>query len=74
MDLETLRDVGDPVTDHERQNWLGRSLLMHPQMRAALGVLVSNKTLNKMAQLPAFGTEATPKQIPFNNLHERALS
>jgi hypothetical protein len=25
MDLETLQDVGDPVTDHKHQNWLTRS-------------------------------------------------
>jgi hypothetical protein len=58
MDLKPLRDVGDPVTDHERQN---------PQMRAALGNLVSNKP-------PGVGTAAAPRQIPFNNLHEQMLS
>jgi hypothetical protein len=34
-------DVGDPVTDHERQSWLSRSLLMHSQMRTAPGDLRS---------------------------------
>jgi hypothetical protein len=41
MDLKTLQDVGDPVTDHERQSWLLRSLLMHSQMRTAPGDLRS---------------------------------
>jgi hypothetical protein len=49
-----LQDVGDPVTDHECQNWLMTRLLlrMQSQMRAAPGNLVSNKLLNAMAQPP----------------------
>jgi hypothetical protein len=76
MDLETLRDVGDPVTDHEcQENWLTRSLLLvHNQMRAAPGNLVSDKLLDAMAQPPDVGAAATPKQIPFNNLREHVLS
>jgi hypothetical protein len=57
------------VTDHERQNWLTRLLLMNTHMRAALGNLVSNKLLNAMAQPPDVGAAVSPKQIPFNNLH-----
>jgi hypothetical protein len=50
MDLEMLRDVGDPgVTDPEQRIWLSRSSLMRNQMRAAVGNLVSNKLLNAMA-------------------------
>jgi hypothetical protein len=75
MDLETLPDVGDPVTDHERQIWLIRSLLMHTQMRVALaGNLVRDELLNKMAQPPSVGATVTPKQSPFNGLYEHMLS
>jgi hypothetical protein len=74
MDLEALRDVGDPVTDHERRNWLNRSLLMHPQMRAAYGNLVSNELLNAMAQSTATAGTSTTKLLPFNDLYEYMLS
>ena len=72
MDLENLRDQGNPVTDHERRTWLSRSLLMHSEMNRAFGNLESNERLLALA-LPSVAGAASPSKLPFPESHECVL-
>jgi hypothetical protein len=74
IDLENLRDTSDPVTDHERRNWLSRSLLLHPEMRAAFGNLESNELLNAMAHPIEAGNAVTSNKLPFTELYDYMLA
>ena len=67
MELENLRDQGNPVTDNEGRTWLSRLLLMHSEMNRAFGNLESNEMLLASA-LPSVAGSAPPSKLSFPEL------
>ena len=64
MDLKSLQDPANPVTDHKGRTWLSRSLLVHSEMNRAFGNLESNEMLLASA-LPSVAQSVPPSKLPF---------